>query len=62
MSELEQLDWILAKDYPVLDCWRCLSKKQIATLKKYQSLGRKITNKPTLLDKIGFDRLGALTK
>ncbi len=62
MREFGQLNWTLVKNRPVLDCWRCLSKKQIALLKKYQSLGQKNTSKSTLRDKVGFDRLIALTR
>jgi UDPglucose 6-dehydrogenase len=62
MPELNLIDWTLAPDLAVVDCWRCLKPEQIALLNDYRPLGCGIShNGETLLDKLDPARLRLLT-
>jgi UDPglucose 6-dehydrogenase len=62
MPELNILDWSLAADRPVVDCWRCLKPGQVASLKDYRPLGWGLARAgQTLLDKLDPARLRLMT-
>jgi UDPglucose 6-dehydrogenase len=62
MPELGKLEWSLAADRPVVDCWRCLTPEQVASLKDYRPLGWGVARAgQTLLDKLDPARLRLMT-
>jgi UDPglucose 6-dehydrogenase len=62
MPELNLMDWTVARDHAVVDCWRCLNSAQIALLEDYRPLGCGISHDgETLLDKLDPARLRLLT-
>jgi len=50
LKELETIDWALAQDKMVVDCWRCLSPAQRKQIGRYVPLGQSEDQKPWFMD------------